>query len=173
MRIHHKIQHTEDGKPKAILCPDCGKSISGTSGLSGHRRRMHGWGGGPKKWPCDQCDYVALGTFSNLRVHQQRIHEGFKIYCDQCERTFAKKADLAVHVRVDHEGIKFKCTECDFEGKQQAHVNSHYRKVHLNIKHPCDKCPKVFQGRGALKEHMLKIHAIDISKFKVRKRDMF
>lgn len=168
---HYRIQHTDAGKPKSLLCPDCGVKVSGKSGLAGHRRRIHNWRGGPKKWPCDKCEYVAIGNFGNLRIHQQRIHEGFKIYCDQCERTFVKKADLAVHVRVEHEGIKFKCSECEFEGKQQSHVNSHYKKVHLNIKHPCDKCSKVFQGRGALKEHMLKVHSIDISKFKCSKKD--
>ena len=168
---HYRMQHTDAGKPKSLLCPDCGIRVSGKSGLAGHRRYKHNWKGGPKKWPCDKCDYVAIGNLGNLKTHQQRIHEGFKIYCDQCERTFVKKADLAVHVRVEHEGIKFKCKECDFEGKQQSHVNSHYRKVHLNIKHPCEKCSKVFQGRGALKEHMLKVHLIDISKFKCSKKD--
>ena len=64
---------------------------------------------------------------SGLHSHTSSIHEGKRIKCNECEKTFNAKPDMERHIRKFHRGEKkytTKCEKCDqlFEKKMLKRV---------------------------------------------------
>ena len=74
---------------------------------------------------CKQWEYK--GTSDSVLRHKKTKHEGVRFPCDQCDKTFSKRASLNHHINSNHKRIKenikqicldeYLCDICDFKGK--------------------------------------------------------
>ena len=51
---------------------------------------------------------------------QDKIHEGIKYECDQCDYQAAQQTNLKTHTMSVHEGSKYQCDLCEFKATQKG-----------------------------------------------------
>ena len=71
--------------------------------LSNHD--LSGIKNGSGKYPCDECEYQADGQVI-LRRHKQAKHDGVKIDCSFCDRSFSFQSNLNRHHKKVHAELK-------------------------------------------------------------------
>ena len=101
---------------------------------------------GDAKFQCQDCDrvYCSLGAIwnhtkskhqaaqkSDLKKHNQSIHEGVKYACNQCDQQFARHDNLKIHIQSKHKGVKYPCNQCDYQATQKNNLTTHIKMKHL------------------------------------------
>lgn len=51
--------------------------------------------------------------------------------CDQCDKTYTRKANLNKHKLAIHDGIRFSCAHCDKIYSSKAYLNLHVNRMHF------------------------------------------
>ena len=121
-----------------------------------------------KQFKCTYC-----GKSSNdkkgLQRHVNAVHLKIKPHeCDQCEKSFAHKADLKRHqacrhdVKIHQEIKAHKCQRCNKSFSKKESLSCHVKRVHLNMKplkkFLCSECEAPFENKQSLEYHMNKVH---------------
>ena len=101
-------------------------------------------------YPCDQCEYIAIGNKQNLKRHKESIHEGIRYSCDLCGSAFTKPSALTRHRKLKHEGIIYQCDQCEYKG---ASLYRHIRTTHKGVRYPCDQCEHASTTKQGLTKH--------------------
>jgi hypothetical protein len=60
-------------------------------------------------YTCQLCGYQAIQK-TNIKLHQQAVHNGKRCQCPECEYQPTKKDDLVKHQKYLHMGHKFQCS---------------------------------------------------------------
>ena len=110
-----------------VKCKECGSMVRN---LKRHTRVVHEQKG---KYPCTQCDYKS-NTKHVLDVHQKRMHQESKIFCDLCPFVTTDLKGLEKHRKNTHNVIKerelLKCEYCE-----NTYHSPKGLREHIKIKH--------------------------------------
>lgn len=144
LNIHHQ---------KPVTCKVCDKVFVNLRYFKRHQQ-IHKES---SSYTCEICGkvYKCMKTF---KVHRKTHSTDFKkelFKCDECEKTFASKANLETHRKSEHRGMKkpFLCQTC---GK--SFTSKHTMLQHLNVHtgnrpYVCHTCGKDFTYESALRDH--------------------
>ena len=78
------------------------------------------------QFSCNLCPFKT-NTTNKIRAHEVTRHEGLKLKCDQCDRSFREKRYLVRHRRNDHDG--FKCDYCGHILRTEKLLKMHIRSM--------------------------------------------
>lgn len=86
--------------------------------------------------------------------------------CDQCDKSYGKKAYLVEHVETVHKGIRYPCEECDYRATKKCNLKKHILFKHRDFptkknhekEYICDKCSQKFTNKNDLSKHLVDIH---------------
>ena len=70
----------------------------------------------------------------NLKKHIKNAHEGEKLSCKSCDKSYTQSHNLKNHIKNVHEGTKFSCKSCDKSFTQPHNLKKHIKIVHEGIK---------------------------------------
>ena len=85
-----------------------------------------------------------------MLVHVKHVHEGVKIPCDQCDKTYSTNQSLKNHIRTVHEGRRdWKCVLCEKEFAHSKDLKSHIKKVHESETRKSPKTKKSKPSKNA------------------------
>ena len=61
--------------------------------------------------------------------HIQRIHEGVRYPCNQCEYSAAQPGNLKIHIQSIHEGekngVRYPCCQCKYRATSRGNPKIH------------------------------------------------
>ncbi|XP_062564829.1 oocyte zinc finger protein XlCOF6-like isoform X2 [Armigeres subalbatus] len=77
------------------------------------------------------------------------------VKCQQCEKSFLKRAALYQHVKRMHLATKLSCDVCGSEFANTDRLGYHKRTAHKSPQLQCPQCPKKFALPNGLKHHIL------------------
>ncbi|KAM9810502.1 uncharacterized protein ACB057_004443 [Neosynchiropus ocellatus] len=151
----------DDGDDKSLMCSECGRKCSSTSGLTLHVKSCCGG-----SFSCSVCGKCFKKRHA-LKIHM-RMHTGEKPFsCTQCDKCFAQKRSLEEHMRIHTGERPFTCSFCDKLFSREISLEEHMRNHTGEKPFPCShcdkcftqkkilKCDKCFAYGGHLKEHMI------------------
>ena len=85
-------------------------------------------------YECEKCGEM-FGTIHTLRIHFQRKHARYLFGCDECEKTFSRKAHMKEHKRT-----------------HRKHHNDDYGPI------PCPECLVTFTTVMKLRNNLIRIN---------------
>jgi len=111
---------------------------------------------------CPYCRQV-LKTRNSLSRHISVVHlDEKKFSCDDCDKSFATKADLVKHKKAVHEEARNELVECDIcnDKFKACYLKRHkyYKHTPNNLPKHCNECGKEFKTREIMLKHVKKIH---------------
>ena len=135
-----------------------------------------------RKYPCDQCSYIAtqksslsrhvsfdhipiiaINTYNiDLNRHKMTQHEGIRppvvktgktFDCDQCPYQATQLTSLKRHQMAKHSGQQFPCDKCDYVGTTPNNLRLHRGSKHEGVRYPCDICGYQATQTGVLNKH--------------------
>ena len=152
MNNHRETMH-EDITYK---CDQCDFDTTNRYSLGKHKRRVH-----VTRIKCNICSFGSKCK-TTLKWHQQAIHEGLRIKCDLCDKTFNNPRQLSAHKNAHHtqhrQKREYACNECEFTANQKAQLFRHSELAHGTIEHLCEKCPYKTKVENDLKIHINREH---------------
>ena len=89
------------------------------------------------RYDCDECD-KSFSRKANLNRHIKGVHENNRYNCDRCEKSFTKKCHLTMHIQGVHDNVRYNCDMCDKSFSDKVSLNKHIQSVHENIQFNCD-----------------------------------
>ncbi|XP_058449147.1 gastrula zinc finger protein XlCGF52.1 [Malaya genurostris] len=165
--------------PVSKECTICSKPLKNRSSRLYHEHCQN-----PKLKPfkCHTCERT-FSSKSHKTFHEES-HQGRRLSCDRCDKTYQHKRDLDLHLR-EHDAnevhtcnkcpesfttpqalmkhrrshsdkIRFTCAHCDLSFSLKGNLVKHVKVLHSKEKrYPCGQCGKSFYRNNALKFHML------------------
>ena len=151
----HEESHLKN--EKQYHCDNCSFQTKKSSGLSSHKRRIHG-----KLdlgfYKCDQCNRTST-TRNGLELHIDAVHKGLKKFiCDQCDFKAGYAGSVKKHVDVVHKKSRSQCTLCTWEGYNLVQHNKNVHGPKVTEKWKCDICDKEYSRKSHLKLHKDRAH---------------
>ncbi|XP_076454174.1 uncharacterized protein LOC143289158 [Babylonia areolata] len=146
---HEYDEHEKAGHPDQTqewLCAICGDSFPTRYLLQRHALTHK------EKILCSLCNkYITEPCYED---HMKR-HYGNKTWkCEQCSKSFIRKAELQQHTLVHKDERPFCCELCGMRYREKSRLNSHMR-THTGVKpYKCQQCEKCFTRSRELKNHM-------------------
>ena len=113
------------------------------------------------KYFCIECEYSS-SKWDNLSFHRKKFHENIFFSCNLCKFKTMKKHMLREHQQSEHVGIRFPCRQCDYIGKHKQNLMHHMKNYHENITIKCKTCGFEADGPNGLKRHKRKEHWVKI-----------
>ncbi|XP_059619534.1 protein hunchback [Phlebotomus argentipes] len=109
-----------------------------------------------KKYPCKQCDFLAITKVDIWEHHRIHIKPEKMLTCHLCPFVTMYKHHLEYHLH-KHRGSKpFQCEQCDYSCVNKSMLNSHL-KSHSNIyQYRCATCKYATKYCHSLKLHLRK-----------------
>ena len=107
---------------------------------------------GNKDYECDQC-HKTYSKLSNLKAHQQSVHQGVKYACHQCDYQATIKSSLKKHIQSMHEGVKYDCDQCDHQFANKSNLSQHIKNKHEGVKYSCRECDYQAAKQSCLTRH--------------------
>ena len=126
---------------------------------------------------CDSCEYKTKKK-CNLKKHLQIVHQGLRINCQYCNKSYTQDSDLRHHLDRAH-GIDFQiknrkiydyftCEKCNYRNKGKAFNNHKCEPI------KCTLCDFETKFESNIKGHMSKKHNLkfncDLCKHKAKNR---
>ncbi|XP_016978083.1 zinc finger protein 571 [Drosophila rhopaloa] len=159
----HMMQH-EGLKP--YTCVLCGKSYARANLLDAHLREMHHNTFERVNYPCPTCHKVYTADRS-LKYHLKRAHQrnqkiespGSMHICEECGKSFVRKALLTRHKRIHAkmEDRRYTCEICDQRFYTKENMVDHLQRKHGNKNLlRCRRCGRIFRTRLSLSTHLKK-----------------
>ena len=105
-------------------CTECGKKFKTNYELLRHVQYVHS--SEKKTFACSLCT-KRYNDPGNLQYHISAIHEGTRIQCNECNKTFTQKSNRDRHVKNNHTDNDMKIKKCDTCDK------SYYRVTQIEI----------------------------------------
>jgi len=114
-----------------------------------------------RKYPCDQCSYIATQK-SSLSRHKMTQHEGIRppvvktgktFDCDACPYQATQLTSLKRHQMAKHSGQSFPCDKCEYIGTTPNNLRLHRGSKHEGVRYPCDICGYQATQTGVLNKH--------------------
>ena len=146
-RIHQR-RHTQI-QSKCDLC-DFQTDIE--MNMTKHKKQMH------KESPtfqCENCSYKSIKR-GNVVKHNESVHQGVRIICDQCDKKFTQHSDLDKHLNKVH-GMKiesiFKCDLCEYTTAHRQVLNFHKQRKHDGKTFSCERCTYSGKAEADLVNH--------------------
>ena len=131
---------------------------------------------------CEHCEKV-LSSRTNLRRHQESVHEGVLHQCEHCDFKSTDKSYLKKHTTKSHNNSisneedknttyyqllktntllesneDAKCEECTKVLSSKANLKRHYMSVHQGIRWYCDFCDYKAADKSHRNRHMRETH---------------
>ena len=200
-------QGLDSGKHK---CEICLKTFKTANYLKDHKTKYHNKNQEDKvsqveskstcklsrrKIMCTICRKVfkSVKSTKDAQNHMKKAHNVFKIFCQYCNASFAKKTSELKHQKVAHPDIdqdnnsnvqvqhlggslaierKYKCTICSKFFKSPKSIQTHSNKYHKVQVYFCllPGCELNFLEEEALKKHTEEVHRVkDMKKYKCGK----
>ena len=136
------------------------------------------WRFGETKKNMKACDIhvisetILLQRSGSFKTHKEKIHEGARYPCDQCDYVATLPKTLKRHVinvmrllhklevwqENKHEGVRYPCDQFDDIATLQKTLKIHKESKHEDLRYPYDQCDYI-----ATADQILKIE--DISKY--------
>ena len=116
----------------------------------------------PKKYPCDECSYVAPRK-DGLTKHVRSKHMDIQFPCDLCTKLYKSESGLKYHKYEEHSEstrIRYTCDRCE-NGKHyktKLNLQRHIESTHEMRKHICETCESQFATISGLWTHKKGIH---------------
>ena len=87
----------------------------------------------------------------------QKVHEGLRFACNQCDKTYAIKHHLSGHIKSIHENCQdFKCGFCGKTFGSKIKRNNHVWQSHSPV--ICNICNKQLANQLHLNRHKVFVH---------------
>jgi hypothetical protein len=154
LKNHIRAQHTQR---RRFECHVCSATFTETRSLREHVNCVHET---TETFDCEICGKTFL-TKGRLRRHKY-IHQGFRHYCEYCNKGFHLRDNMNKHVEIMHEqrfGKRFQCNYCGKAFTVKGNLQQHILGVHLRKSlYECPICNEGFKRKTAMLEHM-KAHA--------------
>ena len=152
--LKEHVESTHEGiKFSCELCP---KQFSHRSGLKTHVEGVHE----KKKFSCEIC-FKEYKYKTRLFEHRRQEHSENKIIhqCKLCDFSTIHKNNLTQHVQIIHEGFRVTCDVCGKSFAQQSYLKKHHEAEHQGMSHfLCKYCGKTFPSPSAHKTHVKCVH---------------
>ena len=105
-----------------------------------HVKNVHS--SGKKSFACSLCT-KRYNDPGNLQYHISAIHEGTRIQCNECDKTFDKDK-IKLHIRRVHlKSLEFSCDQCEFLTTEKRFLLGH-KQIHKERfkfgPQRCEKC---------------------------------
>ena len=124
---------------------------------------------GERGLKCDQCGKIYKNKYV-LDIHTKTIHDGVKISCKLCTKTFSQPSGLQYHIKkvhgenyIDNKKMKKECELCNKLYSQHS-TNSSHDDMEENVdgggkkSFKCCSCNKTFTPGKKLKIHIRSVH---------------
>lgn len=152
--IHMDQQHSQVGD---VRCDPCNKSYKNVASLKNHIRQQHTT---RRRYECHVCSATFTETRS-LREHVNCVHETTETFdCGICGKTFLTKGRLRRHKYI-HQGYRHYCEYCNKGFHLKDNMNKHVEIMHeqkFGKRFQCNYCGKAFTVKGNLQQHILGVH---------------
>ena len=102
---------------------------------------------------CIECGLIV--DRKNLGRHL-KTHNGDKIKCFSCDKTFSRMDHLKRHEKIHGENPNFHCYLCDKSFKNKDSLRKHVKVIHQHMKFSCTLCPKTFTSKENMAAHQIK-----------------
>jgi KRAB domain-containing zinc finger protein len=158
-------------------CLLCGKNIKAHKNYKLHVANHNTETPGLLKCLYPKCK-ILFKKVSDLQNHTKEAHEDVrKLHCNECDKLFAKKANLALHITNHWDWRPFKCDipGCSYSAKVSYNLQRHKDVVHAMDLSPCSYCGRMFKDRVKCKKHeekhktdtpgVFKCHHMDCQEF--------
>ena len=108
---------------------------------------------------CDQCQKT-YSRKAGLYTHKQTVHLGVRYACDHCDYQATQKTDLTKHIQSKHKGVRYACDQCDYQATRQDHLKDHIKVKHEGVRDTfaCDQCNYKSSWKHMLNSHKRATH---------------
>ena len=120
------------------------------------------------RYKCDECD-KSFSRKAGLNIHIKCVHENVRHNCDKCDKSFTWKSALNTHIQIVHENVLYNCDKCDKHYPRKHDLIRHIKHVHKNVRYNCDQCDKNYVTKSALNRHIESIHEDSAVQYKCQK----
>ena len=126
-----------------VICHLCDKPLKNAATLRKHVNYVHMG----KEFPTMPCIICGIEMKrAALKRHIEAVHEGVRLNCAHCDKTYSSAGDLAAHARAVHQGIKAACRFCPAKFQRGADRNQHEKQSHAeDAEKAAGKIRKVIQ----------------------------
>jgi len=149
LETHFLNHHSEE--TYACEEADCERTFKSLQLMKHHIRNFH------KGFMCDRCSYITKSS-KQLKLHQQREHDGVKFICDKCGLEAISPPALREHIKTVHEGLRYPCDKCEFVASTKSSFNYHSAKEHRGTQYLCERCSFASPIASTLTSHMKRVH---------------
>lgn len=138
-------KHTTD-----LLCEKCGFQTDARGVMNRHIMLKHKSKEELYKVSCSSCPKKCR-TISMMMIHHKRVHlKERKFQCDNCSKSFFKKADLEKHMSLHTKVFKHKCQVCKARFTRADNLRFHLKNTH---RYCCPICRVIFPTAKAVINH--------------------
>ena len=110
------------------------------------------------KHQCSVCPYNTY-NIDTLRIHEQALHEGYVLNCQDCDYKSSYLSEMKLHARKhDPKAIHYCCEKCEYQSLFKRNLKVHIEVKHEGKRHSCSECDAKFSVKSHLSQHKKSIH---------------